>query len=91
MHFGKRENEFLSMTNPSRMAPRIFLQIPAAVEAISRELSGLMKKDRYGAPALLRIKLDEEEYRGIRRIHSTMVVKKNLRMPTRQGYAPGAI
>ena len=37
------ENHLLSQTNPSRMSPRIFLQIPGAITAIEEEINMLVK------------------------------------------------
>ena len=87
----ERENELLSLTNPSRMAPRVFLKIPSAVDAVCREMSGLLRKDRHGVPALMRIELADKTYLNVRRIFSTMVVQKNLRPCIRPGYVPGGI
>ena len=48
----EEENELLSTTNPSRIAPRIFLLIPDAIAAIEKEIQSLLSVGRYGVPAL---------------------------------------
>ena len=69
------ENELLSFTNPSRIAPKIFMQIPDALDAIKKELQTLLTPDKQGLPALLCVQLDDSRYQKISRIRSTMIVK----------------
>ena len=72
----EEENDLISHTNPSRIAPRIFLAIPNARKAIEDEITNLLKPDQNGIPSLKcqPLGLAENKYRAV--VASTMVVKR---------------
>ena len=70
------ENELLSYTNPARISPKIFMQIPDALAAIRAEINALTKLDKDGIPALLCVDFSKMPYKKIQRLHTTMVVKR---------------
>ena len=72
----EEENHLLSLTNPSRISPKIFLQIPSALASICDEVNNLLKADRQNIPGLIVIDYAKHEYKHIPRIHSTMIVKR---------------
>ena len=72
----EEENHLLSLTNPSRISPKIFLQIPGAVASICDEINNLLLPDTNKIPGLVVVDYKQEEYRRLPRIHATMVVKR---------------
>ena len=72
----EEENHLLSLTNPSRISPKIFLQLPGALNAICDEINNLLMPDSNKIPGLLVVDYNREEYKHIPRIHSTMIVKR---------------
>ena len=75
----EEENEMISHTNPSRIAPRIFLAIPNARKAIEDELTNLLAPDKSGIPSLQCQPLGLKENRYRAAAASTVVVKKKIR------------
>merc|ERR1711989_116282 len=56
------EEQSLIGHDVSRLPPRVFRLIPAAVAALRKELQDLLRKDQSGASALEEIPLDDPAY-----------------------------
>ena len=72
----EEENHLLSLTNPSRISPKIPLQLPGAIAAICEELNMLLLPGVNKIPGLIVACNKKDEYKKLPRIHSTMVVKR---------------
>ena len=72
----EEENHLLSMTNPARISPRIYLSIPDAIIAIEEELNSLLRPDVNGLPTLITAKSNDARTKGLKRLFTTMVVKR---------------
>ena len=72
----EEENHLLSMANPARISPRVYLSIPDAIIAIGEELNCLLRPDINGLPTLITVKSSDARTKGMKRLFTTMVVKK---------------
>ena len=70
------EERLIGNADPSRLPPRIYLEIEGCVRAIEKELNGLTSADSRGVPALVAIPINKEEYRQLPIAHSVLIVKK---------------
>ena len=77
------ENRLLSQTVPSRVSPGIFIQIPAAIDALGEESNMSTKPDRRGIPALPISDMGREEYRTLEILYGTGVAKRKSKMEFR--------
>ena len=75
MHIENCEMGALNGADINRTTPRFFLKCPRALNAIKKELSGLLLV-RYGQSALELTTSADSRWRGNARVHSTIVTKR---------------
>ena len=59
----------------SRLPPRVFRNLPAAVAALRMEIRDLLRKDQAGSSALVEIPLTDPEYGHLPKVFTTVVAK----------------
>ena len=72
----EQEEELLIGHDLSRLPPRVFRKIPAAITALKKELHGLLQPDSTGQPGLKLVKLDDPSIRSLPKVFTTIVVKR---------------
>ena len=70
------DDDIVGQFDPSRIPPRISFRLQKARDAIIKEIGDLLTPHGQGPPAMLEINMDDVEYKGIARAHSTLVVKR---------------
>ena len=71
------EQQLLESQDPARIAPRAFLMIPLARDAIKLETGALTAEDKSGIPSLLSVALGDERYKKCAKVFCAVVVKKS--------------
>ena len=60
----------------SRLPPRVFRKIPAAISALKTEIEGLLVKDAKGQSALKEIELRDPRFAHLPKVFTTIVIKR---------------
>ena len=72
----EQEEQSLIGHDISRLPPRVFRAIPAAVMALKKEIPDLLRKDASGNAALLEVSLNDPNFSTTPKVFTTVVIKR---------------